>query len=151
MTKTARQRSTCPIRYSLDLFGDRWTLLVFRDLVLHGKTHFGEFLASDERIASNILADRLARLERAGIITRRPDPDDRRRQKCRITEKGLTLTPVLLEIAAWGASNDSQTSAPSGFAAHYYADRAAFYRDHGRLIAALADDDEVASREQRSR
>ncbi|MEE8427609.1 MAG: helix-turn-helix domain-containing protein [Woeseiaceae bacterium] len=151
MTKTARQRSTCPIRYSLDLFGDRWTLLVLRDLVLHGKTHFGDFLASDERIASNILADRLARLECAGIITRRTDPDDRRRQVCRITEKGLTLTPVLLEIAAWGASNDRQTSAPSGFAAHFYTDRAAFYRDHGRLIAALADDDEVTSREQRSR
>ncbi len=146
MTKTARQRSSCPIRYSLDIFGDRWTLLVLRDLVLHSKTRFGEFLASDERIASNILADRLQRLEYAGIITRRPDPDDRRRQVCRVTQKGLTLTPVLLEIAAWGASNDSQTGAPSGFAAAYYADRGAFYSDHRRLIAALVDDDDVASR-----
>lgn len=146
MTKTARQRSSCPIRYSLDIFGDRWTLLVLRDLVLHSKTRFGEFLASDERIASNILADRLQRLEYAGIITRRPDADDRRRQVCRVTQKGLTLTPVLLEIAAWGASNDSQTGAPSGFAAAYYADRGAFYSDHRRLIAALVDDDDVASR-----
>ena len=150
VTKTARQRSNCPIRYSLDMFGDRWTLLVLRDLVLRGKTRFGEFLASDERIASNILADRLQRLECAGIITRQSDPDDRRRHVCRVTEKGLTLTPVLLEIAAWGASNDSHTGAPSGFAAAYYADRAAFCRDHRRLIAALVDDDEAASRKKRS-
>ena len=130
-------KSSCPITYSLDIFGDRWSLLVLRDLILHGKTRFAEMLASDEQIASNILADRLQRLECLGLIERGPDPEDRRQKICRITAKGLTLTPVLLEIAAWGASNDLITGAPDGFASAFYADRQAFYTDHRRLTAEL--------------
>ena len=130
-------KSSCPISYSLDIFGDRWTLLVLRDLVLHGKTRFAEMQSSDEGIASNILADRLQRLECMGLIERLPDPDDRRQKVCNVTDKGLTLTPILLEIAAWGARNDPATGAPSGFADAFYADREAYYRDHRRLIAKL--------------
>lgn len=136
-----KPRSGCPISYSLDLFGDKWTLLVLRDLILHGKTRFREFLASDEKIASNILADRLKRLECLGLIERVDDPDDRRQKLCRATEKGLTLTPVLLEIAAWGASHDDNTGAPSGFAEAYFADREAFHNDHRSLIGALFEAD----------
>jgi len=130
-------KSSCPITYSLDIFGDRWSLLVLRDLILHGKTRFAEMLASDEQIASNILADRLQRLECLGLIEREPDPEDRRQKICRVTAKGLTLTPVLLEIAAWGASNDRLTGAPDGFASAFYANREAFYRDHRHLTAEL--------------
>jgi DNA-binding HxlR family transcriptional regulator len=129
--------SGCPISYSLDIFGDRWTLLVLRDLILHGKSRFAELLSSDEKIASNILTDRLARLEEQGIIVREPDPDDRRQKICTVTRKGLTLTPVLLELAAWGASNDDNTGAPAGFANAYYADRDAYHEDHRNLIAKL--------------
>jgi DNA-binding HxlR family transcriptional regulator len=134
--------SGCPISYSLDIFGDRWTLLVLRDLILHGKSRFAEFLSSDEKIATNILTDRLARLEAQGIVVREPDPDDRRQKVCRVTTKGLTLTPVLLEIAAWGASNDDNTGAPAGFADEFYSDRDAYYKDHRNLIARLFSDQE---------
>ncbi len=130
-------KSDCPIAYSLDVFGDRWTLVVLRDLILHGKTRFAEFLSSDEGIASNILADRLQRLECQSIIECVVDPADRRRKIYRVTDKGLTLTPVLLEIAAWGASHDAATGAPAGFSQAFYADRDAYYRDHRKLIAQL--------------
>jgi DNA-binding HxlR family transcriptional regulator len=129
--------SGCPISYSLDLFGDRWTLLVLRDLILHGKTRFAEFLSSDEKIATNILTDRLARLEAQGIVVREPDPDDMRQKICTVTKKGLTLTPVLLELAAWGASNDDNTGAPAGFADAFYANRDAYHQNHRELIAKL--------------
>ena len=138
-------RSTCPISFGLDIFGDRWTLLVLRDLVLHGKTRFAEMQASDEQIASNILADRLQRLECFGLIERLPDPDDRRQKVCRVTDKGLTLTPVLLEIAAWGAKHDRSTGAPSGFADAFYANREDFYDNHRRLIAALFEEDSTSN------
>jgi DNA-binding HxlR family transcriptional regulator len=138
VSNTSRgEKSGCPISYSLDIFGDRWTLLVLRDLILHGKTRFAEFLSSDEGIASNILSDRLGRLEAQDIIVRERDPDDRRQKLYRVTEKGLSLTPVLLEIAAWGASNDDNTGAPAGYADAFYANRNAYYEDHRNLIADL--------------
>lgn len=135
--KSRSDKSSCPISYSLDLFGDRWTLLVLRDLILHGKARYAEFQASDEKIASNILADRLQRLETHGIIRRQPDPHDARQKICVITKKGLGLTPVLLEIAAWGATHDPETGAPDGFAAGFYADREGYYGHHRERIAAL--------------
>jgi len=132
-----RKKSNCPISYSLDLFGDRWTLLVLRDLILHGKTRFAEFQNSAEKIASNILADRLRRLEEQGIVARKADRSDARQKIYAVTKKGLSLTPVLLEIAAWGASHDSQTGAPAEFAANFYADREGYYREHRQRIEAL--------------
>lgn len=138
MNKASKERgSGCPICYSLDIFGDRWTLLILRDLLLHGKERYREFLGSDEAIASNILSDRLRRLEAADIVLREPDPDDRRQLIYRATDKGRTLLPVLLEIAAWGASNDPDTGAPSGFAESFYANREAFHADHAGMMAKL--------------
>lgn len=133
------RKSSCPIRYSLDLFGDKWTLLVLRDLILHGKTRFGEFQRSDEKIASNILSDRLRKLEKQGIVATTKDPSDARQKIYEATDKGLSLTPVLLEIAAWGASQDLHTGAPEGFAEAFYADREGYYRDHRRRIRELFD------------
>jgi len=140
MSKSSRrQKSNCPISYSLDLFGDRWTLLILRDLILHGKTRFAEFQNSDEKIASNILSDRLRRLEAAGIISISKDPSDARQKVYGVTDKGQSLTPVLLEIAAWGASHDPETGAPDGFAADFYTDREGYYRQHRRRIAELSE------------
>ncbi len=119
------KRSNCPISFSLDIFGDRWTLLVLRDLLLFGKKSFQELLNAEESIASNILSDRLKRLEACAIITRERDPDDGRRLIYRGTEKGLDLIPILLEIAAWGASHDSETAALSTFAQRFYQGREA--------------------------
>jgi DNA-binding HxlR family transcriptional regulator len=138
MSKSSRQeKSSCPISYSLDLFGDKWTLLVLRDLILWGKTRFVEFQESDEKIASNILSDRLRRLEKQGFIKIEKDTSDARQKIYTVTEKGSSLTPVLLEIAAWGASHDPKTGAPDDFAAEFYADREAYYAEHRSRIAGL--------------
>ena len=137
-----KKRSGCPISYSLDVFGDRWTLLILRDLILFGKQRFREFLAAEEGIASNILSDRLKRLEVGGIVVRDADPDDGRQRIYRTTEKGKRLTPVLLELAAWGATHDEKSSAPTGFADAFYADRESFYRNHQERLAELAALDE---------
>ena len=108
-------RSNCPINFILETFGDRWTLLVIRDLMFHGKRYYGEFLASDEGISTNILADRLQRLEQDGVIDKETDPDNRSRAIYRLTQKGRDLLPVMLEITAWSGKYDSKTNAPAPF------------------------------------
>ncbi|MGB9068727.1 MAG: helix-turn-helix domain-containing protein [Candidatus Acidiferrales bacterium] len=96
---------------SLETLGDRWSLLVIRDLMVRGYRTFKQFEQSDERIATNILADRLRRLERNGIICAEPDPSDGRRMSYRLTEKGIDLAPLLLELLIWGARHE-ETMAP---------------------------------------
>lgn len=98
-------RSHCPISFALDVIGDRWTLLVLRDLLMNGKKTYGELLASEEGIATNVLADRLAWLETHGIL-------EKRRQTYRVTTKGLDLLPVMLDMVAWSAKYDPDTAAP---------------------------------------
>ena len=122
---TGPRRSECPISIALDLFGDRWTLLVVRDLAFKGKTSFSEFLASDEGIARNILSDRLASLKANGFVDERPDPNDGRRSIYSLTEKGLTLIPVLVEMIVWSAQHDPDTGAPEAFVQEALRDRAA--------------------------
>jgi len=94
-------RSECPISCALDLLGDSWTLVVLRDLVLGNKRAFTN-LATGEGIATNILSDRLNRLEKHGLIERRKDPNDRRRRLIEPTEKAWALVPLLLELAIYG-------------------------------------------------
>ena len=106
-------RSNCPINFILETFGDRWTLLVIRDLTFHGKRYYGDFLASDEGISTNILANRLQRLELDGVIDKEIDPDNRSRAIYRLTQKGKDLLPVMLEITAWSGKYDSKTNAPA--------------------------------------
>ncbi len=118
-----KRRSACPISFSLDFLGDKWTLLVVRDLVFGGKRHYGEFLKSGESIATNILADRLARLEAGGIIKKSPNPANRVKHVYSLTAKGLDLIPVMLELAAWGAAHDPQTAAPRAFLRRFKNDR----------------------------
>jgi DNA-binding HxlR family transcriptional regulator len=96
-------RSYCPINLSLELFGDAWTLLVLRDLMFGGKRHFRELLQSEERIASNILADRLARLVENGLLTKAEDPTHRQKAIYSLTEKAITLLPIIVQIGAWGS------------------------------------------------
>ena len=99
--KTSARRSDCAVACTLDLIGDRWTLLVVRDL-LAGKRYFDEFLGSPERIATNILSARLKTLQECGFIDKEPDPSDQRRYAYRFTEKGRRLCELLGHIAAWG-------------------------------------------------
>src|SRR5215470_17997101 len=98
--KTAR-RSNCAVACTLDLVGDRWTLLIVRDL-LGGKRYFDEFLRSPERIATNILTARLRALQDHGLIEKVPEPSDHRRRAYRFTEEGLHLRELLGHIAGWG-------------------------------------------------
>lgn len=124
MAKTKpKRRSACPISFSLDFLGDKWTLLVVRDLVFGGKRHYGEFLKSGESIATNILADRLAQLEAGGVLRKSPDPANRTKNVYSLTAKGLDLIPVMLELAAWGAAHDPQTAAPKAFLRRFKRDR----------------------------
>lgn len=121
--KNRLRRSSCPISYGLDIFGDKWTLLVIRDLVLSRKRYFQDFLASSEKIASNILADRLKTLEASRIVSRRPDPANARKVIYELTEKGRDLVPALVELVHWGAKYDAETGAPKHFIRRIERDR----------------------------
>jgi DNA-binding HxlR family transcriptional regulator len=114
MRNSANCRSNCPINFVLETFGDKWTLLVVRDLMFKGKTRYGEFLESAEGISTNILADRLQRLEEHGIIVKEV-AEDKRSAIYRLTEKGKDLLPIMLEITAWSAKHDARTNTPSTF------------------------------------
>jgi DNA-binding HxlR family transcriptional regulator len=101
--KEIKPRSGCPLSYTLDFFGDKWSLLIMRDMVLAGKSTYGEFLSSDEKIATNILADRLNMLETYGFVTKQVAADKKSKFVYNLTEKGIGLVPVILEIGLWGS------------------------------------------------
>lgn len=107
-----RRRSRCPISIALELLGDSWSLLIIRDLMFKGRTTFNEFLAGGEGIATNILADRLRRLDEAGILEKSADPSDRRRSLYRLTRKGIDLAPVLVELVVWSATHETTEAPP---------------------------------------
>jgi DNA-binding HxlR family transcriptional regulator len=123
MKHTQQRRSDCPINFALETFGDPWSLLIIRDIVYFGKKTFGEFLASEEGMATNILSNRLARLEEQGILKKRPSEQDKRKEEYVLTEKGLDLIPVLVEMANWSAEYDQQTAAPAAWISLMKADR----------------------------
>lgn len=106
-------RSGCPISIALETFGDPWSLLIVRDLLFKGRRTFKEFHEAGEGMATNILADRLARLEAAGILRKDRDPSDARRIRYGLTAKGADLAPVLLEMVLWSAKHE-KTAAPPG-------------------------------------
>jgi DNA-binding HxlR family transcriptional regulator len=118
-------RSGCPIGITLDMLGDPWTLLVVRDLMFKGGKAFGDFLSAEEGIATNVLADRLSRLESNGIVERKRDPADARRLIYRLTEKGIDLAPVMVEIVLW-ATRHEKTNAPPEIIRAMRKDKVAF-------------------------
>jgi len=107
------RRSNCPIACTLDLIGDKWTLLVLRDILFFNKSRFEEFLESPEKISSNILTDRLHKLERAELISKAPYSNHRLRMAYSATEKGKSLAPMLKQIVDWGLANLEDTGKPS--------------------------------------
>lgn len=121
--------SGCPIDFALELFGDRWTLLVVRDLLVRHKRHFREMMASDEGIASNILTARLKKLEQWGIIERHIDEQNRRQVVYSLTQKGIDLAPVLVEIAIWSAKYDPHTKINKTWSRRAREDRDALARE----------------------
>jgi DNA-binding HxlR family transcriptional regulator len=109
-----KPRSACPVSISLDVFGDRWSLLIIRDMMVRGLRTFSEFHHSGENISTNILANRLRHLEHAGIIAAGRAADDARSIHYRLTPKGIALAPVMLELFIWAAHHES-TGAPPVF------------------------------------
>ena len=96
-------RSGCPINLTLEVLGDKWSLLIIRDVIFGNRRHFRELLVkSEEGVASNILADRVKRLEEQGIITRANDPSHKQKSIYSLTEQGIELLPVLAQMAGWG-------------------------------------------------
>jgi DNA-binding HxlR family transcriptional regulator len=137
-----KRRSGCPASISLELLGDRWSLLIVRDLMVRGLRTFKEFQESGEGISSNILTDRLRRLEEVGIVETETVEGDARRVHYRLTERGIDLAPVLLELLVWGASHEG-SSAPPALVEQMKSNREAFLaevrrrwreRDHTPLI-----------------
>jgi DNA-binding HxlR family transcriptional regulator len=115
MQVTARRRkrrSDCPVHFALEVFGDAWTLLIVRDLMFKSRTTYGDFARAEEGIATNILADRLARLEANGIV----DLDGR---DYRLTQKGVDLLPIMLAIISWSAKYDARSAADRAFVRRY--------------------------------
>jgi DNA-binding HxlR family transcriptional regulator len=106
---TQSRRSLCPITCTLDLIGDRWTLLVIRDMMFGGKQRFEEFLESPEGISTNILANRLRLLEELGLAEKQPYSNHSRRMNYQLTDKGKSLRPILKVIAAWGLKHIPDT------------------------------------------
>ena len=107
-----KRRSGCPLNASIEILGDRWSLLIVRDMMLRNFHSYKQFLESHERIATNILADRLRDLEKHGIITPQRDPEDGRKVIYLLTQKGLDLAPVLTEMVLWAAAHEETGNQP---------------------------------------
>ena len=122
------RRSGCPISLALEIFGDTWSLLIVRDLMFKGFRTFNEFLGAGEGIASNVLTDRLSKLEAAGVIDKREHDADARRYEYRLTKKGIDLAPVIVEIVLWSARHE-QTDAPPQTVRAMATQRAKFLAD----------------------
>jgi DNA-binding HxlR family transcriptional regulator len=132
-----KRRSDCPISTALDIFGDKWTLLIVRDLMFKGKQSYGEFLNSEEKIATNILADRLQLLERSGIINKAADPSHGAKFIYKLSAKGIDLLPVLVEIILWSATHDVNTAADRQFVEEARDDKVKLLR---KISLALTED-----------
>lgn len=124
-----RRRSDCPINYALEVFGDRWTFLIVRDLMFKGKHYYGDFLSSEEKIATNILADRLSLLEQEGVIVKDVDPSHGSKFIYKLTQKGIDLLPVLTELILWSAKYDKSTAADAKFVSRAKRDKESMLKE----------------------
>src|ERR1700739_3165422 len=107
-----KRRSPCPLNASVEMLGDRWSLLIIRDMMLRGSRTYKEFMDSFEGIATNILADRLRKLEAYGIISVQQDPSDGRKLIYLLTSKGIDLAPVMTEMVLWAAAHENTGNQP---------------------------------------
>ena len=113
--KDIKRRSSCPISFGLDIFGDKWTLLIIRDIAFYHRTRFSDF-APNEHIATNILTDRLTRLEQLGIIKKTRSSEFKNQNIYSVTQKGKDLIPTLVEMTIWGLQYDPKSPANTQFA-----------------------------------
>jgi len=111
MTGKSERKTGCPIAFTLDQVGDKWSLLIIRDMLVNDATTYGDFMCGGEGIATNILASRLKVLTEAGIVQKHRDPDNKRSYLYSLTEKGRALAPIVKSLMDWGARFDPQTKA----------------------------------------
>ena len=130
------RKSDCPVHFALEVFGDAWTLLIIRDLMFKGRTSYTDFLRAKEGIATNVLADRLVRLEEDGVIDRTAGAGRGTASSYRLTSKGIDLLPIMLEIIGWSANHDAKTAADRKFVRRLGRDRAGL---EAEIRAALAE------------
>jgi DNA-binding HxlR family transcriptional regulator len=126
-----QRKSDCPVHFALEIFGDSWSLLIIRDLMFKNRRTYTEFLRAEEGIATNVLADRLTRLEQDGIVAKDETSSG---GGYRLTAKGIDLLPIMMEIIGWSAKHDSRTAADPEFVRRLRADRDSFAKE---LRAAL--------------
>jgi DNA-binding HxlR family transcriptional regulator len=120
------RRSLCPINLTLELIGDSWSMLIVRDLMLRGHNSYQGFLRSEEKIATNILADRLSKLEQNGLISKAADPSDKRKFIYALTARGADLAPVLVEMALYAMKHEPVVDMPKEIVAEMQKNKAAF-------------------------
>ncbi|HSX00484.1 MAG TPA: helix-turn-helix domain-containing protein [Patescibacteria group bacterium] len=130
---TSRRRSDCPISFSLDIFGDKWTLMILRDIMFYHRIRFSDFMPQ-ERIATNILADRLTKLERLEIIRKQRDTRLNNQYIYSVTSKGEALLPLLIEMTLWGLEYDPKSLASKEFIEHAQSDKQKVIREISRSI-----------------
>ncbi len=135
-----KRRSDCPVSFALDIFGDKWTFLIVRDLMFKGKHYYGEFLNGGEKIATNILADKLAMLEHSGVIVKSVDPNHASKIIYKLSKKGIDLLPLMVEIIMWSAKHDIHTAAEIKFIKRVKKDREGILKEiSGKLKAELKE------------
>ena len=117
------KRSDCPISKVLDLVGDKWSLLILRDMLFFGKETYSDLQNSDEKMATNILSTRLEKLEQEGLISKRASEQDKRKKLYKLTEKGIDMLPILLDMIVWSAKYASDTEIPEGLVEKLKQDR----------------------------
>ena len=110
-------RSHCPINFALEHFGDKWSLLIIRDLMFKGKRHYNEFFESEEKVSTSVLGDRLKQLEESGIISKGQDTVKKSRIKYSLTKKGIDMLPFMVDIISWSGEHDNETEADDVFLA----------------------------------
>ena len=134
-----KRKSDCPVNFALELFGDRWTFLIVRDMMFKGKHYYGEFLQSEEKIATNILADRLSLLELSGIVVKSVDPAHGSKFIYKLSQKGIDLLPVLVEVIIWSAKYDKKSAVDPRFVKTFNRDREGLFNEiSGRLKRELS-------------
>ena len=110
-----KMRSHCPINFGLEHFGDKWSLLIIRDLMFKQKRHYNEFFESDEKVSTSVLGDRLKQLEGAGIISKGADDVKKSRIKYSLTKKGIDMLPFMVDMIVWSGKHDDATEAGAEF------------------------------------
>lgn len=134
-----KKKSDCPINFALEIFGDRWTFLLVRDMMFKGKHYYGEFLQAEEKIATNILADRLSLLEKSGIVVKTVDTEHKSKFIYRLSRKGIDLLPILVEVIMWSAKYDESSAADVKFVRSVKRDNESLLKEiSSRLISELS-------------